>query len=161
MLSSKKLEAEISHNFVSFKNTTFIELTFIEFSLVIQKKIIKLQGWWFSLVQLILKKKLSSFNLFQKTNQKHSGYYPEHVSFVFWEKLQLNNFVLRSNDLYCTMKNWKVMKLEKRIQRIPSLPAFWDLEKNVLHEIYFSGTVVSPLLTRKSPTCTYIRKKSC
>ena len=30
----------------------------------------------------------------------------------------------------------------------------WDLEKTVLHEIRVSGTVVGPLLTQKSPTCT-------
>ena len=28
------------------------------------------------------------------------------------------------------------------IQRVPALHAFWDLEKNVLHEIRISGTVV-------------------
>ena len=42
------------------------------------------------------------------------------------------------------------------LQRVPALRAFWDLEKTVLHEIHVSGTVVNPLLTQKSPTCTYI-----
>ena len=32
------------------------------------------------------------------------------------------------------------------------LRAFWDLEKNVLHEIRVSGTIGGPLLTQKSPT---------
>ena len=42
------------------------------------------------------------------------------------------------------------------LQRVPALRAFWDLEKTVLYEIRVSGTVVNPLLTRKSPICTYI-----
>ena len=48
---------------------------------------------------------------------------------------------------------------EVGIQRVPTLRAFWDLEKTVLNEIRVSGTVVSPLLTRKSPTCTYKSQK--
>ena len=40
-----------------------------------------------------------------------------------------------------------------------ALHAFWNLEKTVLHEICVSGTVWGPLLTRKSPTCTYITQK--
>ena len=47
-------------------------------------------------------------------------------------------------------------RTSNRIQRVPALRAFWDLEKTVLHEIRASGTVVSPLLTQKSPTCVYI-----
>ena len=46
-----------------------------------------------------------------------------------------------------------------QVQRVPALRAFWDLEKTVLHEIRVSGTVVSPLLMQKSPTCTYISQK--
>ena len=34
-----------------------------------------------------------------------------------------------------------------QIQRVPALHAVWDLEKNMLHEICVSGTVVNPLLT--------------
>ena len=45
------------------------------------------------------------------------------------------------------------------VQRVPALPAFWDLEKTVLHEICVSGTVGGPLLTQKSPTWTYISQK--
>ena len=45
------------------------------------------------------------------------------------------------------------------IQRVPALRAFWDLEKTVLHEIRVSGTVVNPLITQKSPTCTYMSQK--
>ena len=37
------------------------------------------------------------------------------------------------------------------LQRVRVLRAFWDLEKNVLHEIPVSGTLVSLLLTQKSP----------
>ena len=33
---------------------------------------------------------------------------------------------------------------------------FGTWEKTLLHEICVSGTVVSPILTRKSPTCTYV-----
>ena len=46
-----------------------------------------------------LKIKLTSCNFSQKTNETHSGYYPESVSFVFWEEFQLDNFVLKSTDL--------------------------------------------------------------
>ena len=42
------------------------------------------------------------------------------------------------------------------LQRVPSLRAFWDLEKNVLLEICVSGPVANPPLTQKSPTCMYI-----
>ena len=45
------------------------------------------------------------------------------------------------------------------LQRVPTLRGIWDLEKTVLHEIRVSGTVGGPLLTRKSPTCTYISQK--
>ena len=44
------------------------------------------------------------------------------------------------------MTNLKII-----LQRVHALPAFWDLEKSVLHEIYVSGTAVDPLLTQKSP----------
>ena len=40
-----------------------------------------------------------------------------------------------------------------------ALQPFWDLEITVLDEIHVSGTVVSPLLTQKSPTYTYISQK--
>ena len=43
-----------------------------------------------------LKIKLTSRNFSQKTNETHSGYYPE---FIFWEKLRLGNFVLKSTDI--------------------------------------------------------------
>ena len=50
------------------------------------------------------------------------------------------------------MTNLKII-----LQRVHALPAFWDLEKSVLHEIYVSGTAVGPLLTQKSPhACTKI-----
>ena len=45
------------------------------------------------------------------------------------------------------------------IQRVPALRGFWDLKKIKLCKIHVSGTVGSLLLTRKSPTCTYISKK--
>ena len=51
------------------------------------------------------------------------------------------------------------IKCQNGFLLLPALRAFWDLEKTVLHEIRVSGTVVSPLLTRKSPTCTYISQK--
>ena len=35
-----------------------------------------------------------------KIVKTHSGYYPECVSFVFWEKLRLDNFVSILTDLY-------------------------------------------------------------
>ena len=41
----------------------------------------------------------------------------------------------------------------------PCLMRILGLGKKVLHEIRVSGTVVNPLLTRKSPTCTYISQK--
>ena len=45
------------------------------------------------------------------------------------------------------------------VQRVPALRGFWDLKKTVLCKIHISGTVEDPLLTRKSPTCTYISRK--
>ena len=42
------------------------------------------------------------------------------------------------------------------IQKVPTLRAFWDLEKTTLHEIRVSGTVQWSLNNAKSPTCTYI-----
>ena len=42
---------------------------------------------------------------------------------------------------------------------VPNLCGIWDLNKTALHEICVSGTVGSPLLTRKSPTCVYISQK--
>ena len=46
------------------------------------------------------------------------------------------------------------------VQRVPALCPFWDLEKTVLHEIRDSGTVVGPLLTRKSPQL-HVQAKNC
>ena len=40
---------------------------------------------------------------------------------------------------------------KKEIQRVPTLQAFWGLEKTVLHEIHVSGTVVSPPTNAKIP----------
>ena len=45
------------------------------------------------------------------------------------------------------------------IQRVPSLRAFWDLEKTVLHEIRVSGTVLWSPTNANSPTYTYISQK--
>jgi hypothetical protein len=41
----------------------------------------------------------------------------------------------------------------------PPYADFGTWKKTVLHEIGVSGTVVGPLLTQKSPTCTYISQK--
>ena len=46
-----------------------------------------------------------------------------------------------------------------QLSSVPTLRAFWDLEKTVLHEIRVSGTAGGHLLTWKSPTCTYISQK--
>ena len=56
---------------------------------------------------------------------------------------------------------WKFLNSlgEKLIQRIPALRGFWDLKKTALREIRVSRTVGDPLLTQKSPTCTYISQK--
>ena len=37
------------------------------------------------------------------------------------------------------------------LQRVPALRGFWDLEKNVLHEIRVSGTVLQSPTTAKIP----------
>ena len=66
-------------------------------------------------------------------------------------KIQVSNFYL----LFISF----VLKTWQSIQWVPALRAFWDLEKTVLHEIRVSGTVVNPLLARKSPTCSYINQK--
>ena len=42
------------------------------------------------------------------------------------------------------------------MQRVPTLLAFWDLEKTVLHEIRASGTVLWSPTNAKSPTCMYL-----
>ena len=41
----------------------------------------------------------------------------------------------------------------------PHLARILGLVKTVLHEICVSGTVGGPLITQKSPTCTYISQK--
>ena len=46
------------------------------------------------------------------------------------------------------------------VQRVPVLRAFWDLEKNVLHEIRVSGTVLWSPTNAKISTCTYISQKT-
>ena len=46
-----------------------------------------------------------------------------------------------------------------KLQRVPALRTFWDLEKTMLHEIRVNGTVGGSQLMQKSPTCTYICKK--
>ena len=51
------------------------------------------------------------------------------------------------------------LSFKERVQRVPALHAFWDLEKNVLHEIPVSGTSAGPLLTQKYPTYTYFGQK--
>ena len=68
--------------------------------------------------------------------------------------------ILKLYDDGSILKHQHRLKTKSDIlQRVPALRAFWDLEKTVLHEIRVSGTVVNPLLTRKSPTCTYISQK--
>ena len=52
------------------------------------------------------------------------------------------------------------VKIDGFLQRVPTLRAFWDLEKTVLHEIRVSGTVLWSPNNAKSPTCTYISQKS-
>ena len=44
----------------------------------------------------------------------------------------------------------------RKIQRVPALRAFWDLEKTVLNEIRVSGTVLWSPTSAKSPTYRYI-----
>ena len=41
------------------------------------------------------------------------------------------------------------------IQKVPTLRAFWDLGKTVLHEIHVSGTVHWSPTNANSPTYTY------
>ena len=55
----------------------------------------------FTIYKILQKKYLSMVcNISQKMNETHSGYFLECLSFVFWEKLRLNNFVSRFTDLY-------------------------------------------------------------
>ena len=56
------------------------------------------------------------------------------------------------------IKQWSEAELFT-IQRVPSLRAFWDLEKTVLHEIRVSGTVLWSPTNANSPTYTYISQK--
>ena len=46
-------------------------------------------------------------------------------------------------------------------QRVPTLRAFWDLEKTVLREIRVGGTVLWSPTNANSPTYTYISQKMC
>ena len=46
-----------------------------------------------------------------------------------------------------------------KVQRVPALRTFWDLEKTVLHEILVSGTVLQSPTSANSPTYTYISQK--
>ena len=48
---------------------------------------------------------------------------------------------------------------EPFIQRVPTLLAFWDLEKTLLHEIRVSGTVLWSPTNANSTTYTYISQK--
>ena len=46
-----------------------------------------------------------------------------------------------------------------KILRVPTLRAFWDLEKTVLHEICVSGTVLWSPTNANYPTYMYISQK--
>ena len=110
----------------------------------------------------------------QETKKKynyHFKYYPciynKLKKYVLKEKLRLlaiyefTHFSMKS-DKEVWNKIWNLEALiapqsgNEAIQRVPALRAFWDMEKTMLHEIRVSGTVLMPLLMRKSPTCTYI-----
>ena len=60
---------------------------------------------WFLKGHLISKQNCRALTSPKKMNETHSGCYPECFSFIFWEKLLLDNFVSRSTDL-CII-NWK------------------------------------------------------
>ena len=51
--------------------------------------------------------------------------------------------------------------LQKTVQRVPALRAFWDLEKTMLHETRVSGTVLWFPTNANSPTYPYISQKMC
>ena len=76
---------------------------------------------------------------------------PDEISDIFYEwplskfHLALHN-IQRSNSLY---KYWGS----------PPYVDFWAWKKNILGKICISGTLGVPLLTQKSPNCTYISKK--
>ena len=78
----------------------------------------------------------------KKSNSQSSLLYPIEL------KLILNTF-FRQSITDITLK-------PHDLQRVPALCGFWDLKKTVLCKIHVSGIVEGPLLTRKSPTCTYI-----
>ena len=46
-----------------------------------------------------------------------------------------------------------------KLQRVPALRAFWDLEKTMLHETRVSGTVLWSPTNANSPTYMYISPK--
>ena len=75
--------------------------------------------------------------------------------FVFGQNGSSEQYVLKISSillkfpLYIHVSNSNKYKIS--IQRVPTLCAFWDLEKPVLHEIRVSGTELGPLLTQKSP----------
>ena len=78
---------------------------------------------------------------------------------IFSKCLQNCGVTASKLNLDCPLTSMALDIFWNWIQRVPTLRTFWDLEKNVLHEIRVSGTVGGPLVTQKSPTCRYISQK--
>ena len=60
---------------------------------------------------------------------------------------------------YMHLDVYSLIMLIYKLQRVPALRAFWDLEKTVLHETRVSGTVLWSPTNANSPTYTYISQK--
>ena len=59
-----------------------------------------------------------------------------------------------------TRRNGLSLDYSEPDTEVPALLAFWDLEKNVLHETLVSGTVLWSATNANSPTYTYISQKT-
>ena len=65
------------------------------------------------------------------------------------------------NLLAYTRNSLSLYRYIGKLQRVPALRAFWDLEKTVLHQICVSGTVLWSPTNANSPTYKYISQKTC
>ena len=89
----------------------------------------------------------------------NSRSYKAMIAYKLLMKLELATILLFGGNSSRLVSGRSPSSSSLMVQRVPALPAFWDLEKTVLHEICVSGTVGGPLLTQKSPTGMYISQK--
>ena len=80
-------------------------------------------------------------------------------------KIQLHIYEVKIGPVELGTVDWATIASinfsKKRVQRVPALRFFWDLEKTVLHETRVIGTVLWSPTNANSPTYTYISQKTC